>query len=444
MFDESFRSLPSAEECERSVLSSILKNPEFCLQTAMENGVTEESFHIYPHGLLFGFVKKRWEDDLPCELVELTQALRAEGVLENIGGPSYITQVYTFAPSEAHFSYHLSLLRNAQALRAVIENCTEAVNQAYANGAQGMDVLSEVIGKLERVQNAQDTSGQSKTKPIKDLLTHVLSNIEARTKGEEQEWLPLPWKQVKITRGGCAFIGARPAKGKSAMLMNAAEHLAIEHNEPVCFISLEMDPTQLAERALSTQSMVHTSAAKTLTTHEQLKIKEASIRLAGCPLYISDMPGATADEIIVEMRKVQRLHGVNVFFVDYIQYIGPSTNEEAHRDKLRIDSALMKMDVARKKLGMTHVFAAQLDRDADKMLGREMTMRLLSDTSLLEKIAYQVVMLGDRKDTDPLAEDRLMEANVVKNRCGSSGYFPMVFRKKYTLWEDDSSCVHYE
>jgi len=438
MFEDSVRPLPSAEECEKSVLSNIFQKPEFCLQEAVEAGVTKDSFHIHPHGLLFDYIRRRLDQDLPCDLIEVTQALRSDGILENIGGPAYITDLWGFSPTEQYFQYHVGLLRNSQALRAVIENCTQAVNKAYSCGAKGMEVLSETIRTLEEVQNAQDSAGENKTKSIKDLLGTVVDNIEARISGENQEWLPTPWRQVRFSRGGCCFVGARPSKGKSAFLLNLAEHLAIVCGEPACVMSLEMDPHQLAERALSSQSGIATTEkTDKITEKEMMKISAAAAKLSGAPLYISDMPGATADELIVEMRKVQRQHGVNTFFVDYIQDIGPSSNEESHRDKLRIDNALTKMDVARKKLKMTHVFAAQLDRDADGKTPREMTMRLLSDTSKLEKIAYQVLFLGDRKDADPMAEVKEMEAAIVKNRCGSSGYFPMLFHKKLTLWTDD-------
>ena len=314
--------------------------------------------------------------------------------------------------------------------------------QAGESGADGMGVLSSAIGSLESVRDGHETASAGKTKHVKELLPAVLDDIQARIDGESREWIPTPWRWVNITRGGAAIIAARPGKGKSAFLENLAKHMAVAHNEPTCMVSLEMSDKMLAERALSGESGVQTMSATVITKGEMEALRAAGKRLCDAPFYIADMPGATADEVIVEMRRIHRKHGVHTFCIDYIQDIGSANNDEAKNPKLRIDNALTKFDVFRKRLAkscgapITHVFAAQSDREADKLTAREMRMSLLSGSSQLEKIAFHVMFLGPCEKTVPTDDVLVMEANVVKNRMGNTGYFELAFHKKITKWTD--------
>jgi|GEM_PF-2407985 len=433
MFDSSSKAQPNACEAEKSILSSMLQEPSPYIDRALEDGLTPEMFYLPAHQTLFRVMV---EKDRNIELLSLTQHLADCGQLENIGGPAELTSIFTFVPTAAHFDHHLGIVKNKHTLRYLIAACTGSIGEACQSRDDGTMLMSRLISDLEAHLAHRDTSGRRKTKVLKECLPTVIDNIEARINGEAHEWLPLPWPSVRFVRGGAAFVGARPGKGKSAFLLNAVEHLAIHVGEPTCLISLEMSSAQLIERTLACQSGVHTTSRTNFDRRELSAIKITAERIIKAPLFISDMPGATADEIIVEMRRVQRIHRVNVFAIDYIQDIGPASNEEAHRDKLRIDNALSKFDVARKKLDMTHIFAAQLDRAADKTPVKEMTMGLLADTSRLEKIAYQILLLGDRPDGDPKASPWEMMAKVAKNRCGPTGCFPMKFDPKLTKWTE--------
>jgi len=432
MFDSSTKELPAALEPEKSVLSSILRDPDPYMDRAIESGLKPEHFSVPAHQTVYAAAM---EMDEGVELIGLTQLLADRGTLANCGGHAGVTELYTFAPSSGYFDHHLGIIRNKHSLRHLIAACSTAIGKAYANPDDAEALMTGLAADLE-AHISEGDGGERNTKHIKDLLPTVINAIEDRIHGNSQEWLPLPWRGIRITRGGAAFVGARPGKGKSAFLLNLVEHLALVAGEPSCIISLEMSADQLAERSLNSVSRVQTTSRSEFTKGDLRDLQGAANKLGSSPYYVSEMPGATADEVVAEMRRVQRLHGVNNFAVDYIQDIGSSSKEESHRDKLRIDNALTRFDVVRKKHGMTHVFAAQTDRSADDILPRDMKMGMLCDSSKLEKIAYQIIFLGIGEKFDAEADPLEMEACVAKNRCGTTGKFNMRFHRRITKWVD--------
>lgn len=431
------RPLPAADECEKAVLSSLLQEPDSLMPEAQELGLTADAFSYPAYAKLFSLVSERLDKGHSCELIAMTQELMGTDLLNALGGAAGFTEVYTYASTSASMPHHISTMRNAYALRSVISECTDAVSRAYTHGADGMEVLSSTIAKLDCVIAGHDSVRTSKTKHIKDLLPSIKEKIRDRMEGKSTEWLPLSWSLIPLSRGGNIFVAARPGKGKTAFLENIGRHLAVEHNEPTCIISLEMTDEMMAERSLSGQSGVNTMHRSGLTKREIPMLQEADAMLCGSPFYISDMPGATVDEILVEMRKMRRMFGVKNFLIDYIQKIRGRNTAEITSKKLCVDLALEEIDAFRKKHkkdGMTLVFAAQSDRKADGLTAREMQMNLLAESSELEKIAFQVVFLGPRKDMDPSEDVLKMEAHVAKNRCGNTGSVPMLFHKETTTW----------
>ena len=105
--DDVTRALPHALGPEKSLLSSMLQDPQEYVGVAIEERLTAEHFYLPSHSTLFGFLIELFEAGLEIELVSLVQKLLDRGLLDRVGGPAALTDLYTYAPSPGHFRHHL-------------------------------------------------------------------------------------------------------------------------------------------------------------------------------------------------------------------------------------------------------------------------------------------------------------------------------------------------
>ena len=95
--DDVTRALPHAVGPEKSLLSTMLQDPQEYIGKAEEEKLTAEHFYLPQHSTLFGFLRELYSAGVQVELVSLVQRLMASGLLEKCGGPGYLTDLYTYA-----------------------------------------------------------------------------------------------------------------------------------------------------------------------------------------------------------------------------------------------------------------------------------------------------------------------------------------------------------
>ena len=139
--DDVTRALPHALGPEKSLLSSMLQEPQEYIAVAIEEKLTAEHFYLPSHSTLFGFLIDLFEKNHEVELVSLVQRLLDKGQLERVGGAAAVTDLYTYAPSPGHFRHHLQHVKDKYVLRSIIRHSNEAIAQAY-------DAPDEVAGYL--------------------------------------------------------------------------------------------------------------------------------------------------------------------------------------------------------------------------------------------------------------------------------------------------------
>ena len=110
--------------------------------------------------------------------------------------------------------------------------------------------------------------------------------------------------------------------GKSALVANIADFVAVEKKLPVAFFSLEMSETELAHRFLACRAgIAGDKLRKGQVKSLWPKVLKASNQLAGAPIWID----TSSDLSILELRaKARRLYskagdGLGLIIVDYMQ-----------------------------------------------------------------------------------------------------------------------------
>src|SRR5690625_6579867 len=99
--------------------------------------------------------------------------------------------------------------------------------------------------------------------------------------------------------------------GKTALTLSMARNMAIDHNVPVAFFSLEMSSVQLITRLISSETGLSSETLRTgnLEKHEweQLNVKVKDLEAA--PLYIDDTPSLSIFDLRAKDRRLASQYG---------------------------------------------------------------------------------------------------------------------------------------
>jgi len=151
------RAMPHAQGPEKSILSSMLKDPEQWIGRAAEEGITRDHFYFPAHGILFDVLRDLNGKGTEIELVSLVQLLHDRGLLDSVGGPAAITDIFTYAPNAAHWAQHAALVKDKCTLRQIIRAGTAAVAEAFDNPEEVAQALDRAEAAMMAIRLGTET-----------------------------------------------------------------------------------------------------------------------------------------------------------------------------------------------------------------------------------------------------------------------------------------------
>src|SRR4029077_7618305 len=104
------RSLPSSEDGEKGVLCSLLLSPREVSDICVLS-LNPAAFYIPAHRTIYSVVLGFGEKSKPIDFVSLKQALKDRNQLEEIGGPEYLSALYSFVPTPTNTPHHTEMYR---------------------------------------------------------------------------------------------------------------------------------------------------------------------------------------------------------------------------------------------------------------------------------------------------------------------------------------------
>src|SRR5438477_8380712 len=253
------RAPPHSVEAEQGVLGSMLIAPQDAIPECVEK-ITEEYFYIPAHQTVYRVLVEQWNAGQAIDLITFTQTLRDQNLLETVGGAPFVTSLFTFVPTAANLNYYLEIVRDKYILRQIIVAATESVRRAYEEQDEVNNLLDEVEQRIFAVGEDR-FKGQMLT--MKDQVMEAIEAIEKLYErkggitGISTGFVEFDRMTSGLHGSEMIVIAARPSMGKTALVMNIAEHVAVEEKLPVGVFSLEMSSQQLVQRLLCSRARVN-------------------------------------------------------------------------------------------------------------------------------------------------------------------------------------------
>ena len=445
------RALPHAIGPEKSILSSMFQDPQQFIGLAIENKLTEDHFYQPAHGALFKVLLELFENNEPIELVSLSQTLMDRSLMTSVGGPSAVTEIYTYSPTHAHFEHHLNIVKDKYVLRSVIQHCTEAITRAYDDQEEVEELLDNVESQVLAIREGAE---RNKEETIADHMKTVIANFEAFIhRDEESRGLMTGYSEIdKMTNGlkpGEMFIvAARPSMGKTSLAMNLIEHFSLDLGLPAMMFSLEMGAFQLVERLLYARARFDKSKVMrgfTPVKADFKNIKTASEEIKNCKLIIDDTPGISINELRAKARRKKKEEDIQVIAIDYLQLMRSNSKQAQNSREREVAEISAGLKGLAKELNIPIIVLAQLNRGPESRVGTsggggKPRMSDLRESGSIEQDAdlvgllYRSAYYADNKE-DRDEEDGKAELVIAKNRNGPTGDVPLHFIKEIMRFE---------
>ena len=438
------RSLPFSEDAERGVLCSLLLSPRDVLDICQLK-ISRETFYIPARQIVYSIIAELVDANKPVDFITIKQALKDANLLDEIGGPEYLSSLFAFVPTAANAVYYIDLIREKHILRQLIFTCGRVTTQCYDNPEEIDALVDDVEQQIFAITNQ---SVQLEVRPAKELVMEAIEEIERLYENRGAiTGIPTGFIELdRMTNGLHAsemiVIAARPSMGKTAFAMNIAEHVSINVGKAVAIFSLEMSRQQLVQRLLCARAKVDLQRVRNgfLADRDFRNLTSAATALRDAKLFIDDTAGLSIVELRAKARRLKAQHDIQLVVIDYLQLLRGSSRRAQENRQLEISEISAGVKALAKELSIPIIVIAQLNRQPELRGGGKPRLSDLRESGSIEQDADLVGLLvrPEYYENDDEAKQELSgvaELIIAKQRNGPTGEVPLTFLKQFTRFE---------
>lgn len=435
--------VPWSQEAEQAVLGSVLYNPEAL--TAVAAIVDAEDYYLLRHQHIWRACMRAYEAHGTVDLLLVQQQLKAADMLGDVGGAAYLMELTNSVPTSMHAGVYAEIVAQSAARRQLIAAMQQAIPRLTDTRKDFEEAMGEAMALVEgaRAKAARRRTGE--------MIEHVMSRIydvyEARLNLRESAYgVPTGFRDVDWLIGGLqhgelTVIAARPRMGKSALLVQMADHISRNTEYGVAVFLNEMNRTNTVWRMLGQRTGLNTNAIRrphTITSPRQHKhLSEAFFSYIGQKMYINDNPKAGVSDFRAELALLQRLWGDKlVMFYDGMYRGEPERPYRSMRERFSLVSEELKTLAT--ELNIPLVTAHQLNREPDQRADHRPVLSDLAETGNIERDADVIAFIYREVIYDAnTASPNHAEIIVAKNREGPDGAVRLRFEPTTVSFHDN-------
>ncbi len=430
------RILPHSMEAEQSVIGAMIMDREAIVMAS--EIVTSEDFYSKQCGTLFEAMVELNDEGKPVDLVTLQDRLKEKDVPPEVNSLEFIRDLITAVPTSANIKYYADIVAEKAVLRRLIKLNEEIANTCYV----GRESLESILEDTEkRVFNLIQRRNTGEYVPIRQIVMNAMDQIERASKnkgnvtGIATGFIDLDYRTAGMQPSDLVLIAARPSMGKTAFVLNIAQHVAFKLNQTVAIFSLEMSKEQLVNRLFSLESKVDAQKLRTgnLSDNDWEKLIETAGIIGKSNLIIDDTPGITISEMRSKCRKYKLDSDLKMIIIDYLQLMSGSGGGRNDSRQQEISDISRSLKALARELGVPVLALSQLSRAVEQRPDHRPMLSDLRESGAIEQDA-DVVMFIYRddyynKDTE---KKGIAEIIVAKQRNGPIGTIELVWLPEYT------------
>jgi len=435
---------PQNLEAEQSLLAGVLIDPES--MNKVVDVVASDDFYRDDHAKIFELMLDLYEKSEPIDIVTMSSAAKDKGILEKIGGVTYLNTLVDLMPTSANITQYAKMVREKALLRSLMKVSTEIIEKGY-------EVETNIDGYVDDAEKMIFQISEKKFKPsfypVKDLVMENVKTIERLfQKKQTVTGLATGFVELdKMTSGlqpsDLIIVAGRPSMGKTAFCLNIAQNVALTDGGtvPVGVFSMEMSKEQLVMRLLSSESEVEFSKLRTgaLSGAEWPKLAQAADTLYKAPIFIDDSPGLGILELRARARRLKKEHDLSLLVIDYLQLMRGRSNTGGDRREQEISEISRFLKALAKELNIPVIAISQLNRMVEQREDKKPRLADLRESGAIEQDADLILFIYrdevyNKNPDNPLKG--VAEIIIGKQRNGPTGDIEVAFLDKYTTFRN--------
>jgi replicative DNA helicase len=429
---------PQSIEAEACVLGSMVLHAP-CIDIVV--GVTcAEHFYRPAHQLIYQALVDMRQSGKPIDLVLLREELKLRNQLEAVGGVEYLVSLAEGVPSAANAQYYAQIVRDKAMLRELIVAGTEMVQEAFDTRDAAGEVLDRAENRVFQIASQHIGDEAVSLNALLQKTFETLQEHDGRLiTGLASGYHPLDELTSGFQSGEMIILAARPSMGKTSLLLNIAENMAVVDKVPVLIFSLEMSKEQLAQRLLASHSRYDLRQMRRgmISAEDWTKLQLAAGDLEQAPIFIDDSPLLTILQLRAKARRLKATHDIQCVLIDYLQLMTYAGRADSRQEQITEISRGIK--ALARELRIPVVCAAQLNRGPTDRPTHRPRMSDLRESGSIEQDADVVALLHCEdyfhQGEEGYTPTDVTELIVAKQRNGPTGVVRFRFINSFTRFE---------
>ncbi|MBI5414301.1 replicative DNA helicase [Candidatus Peregrinibacteria bacterium] len=426
---------PQALDAERSVLGSILIDPESIIK--ISDLLNPDDFYSEANGNIYKAMTDLFTKQKPIDIITLVDALEETKLLDIVGGAATLGELATEVPSASHIFEYAQIVKKKSTLRKIIR---------AGDAVKGLGYIEEktVEELLEEAEKEIFTISQNFLRDrfihIKEILSsrfELFAELHESDDPQKIRGIPTGFRGLDKILGGfqssdLIVLAGRPSMGKTALALTFVLHAGLRQKKTIGVFSLEMSKEQLVDRMLASQMAVDSWKLQRgkLEDEDFQRMGQVMSDLNSASIFIDDSVGSSISELRAKARRLQMEHGLDMIVIDYLQLMTSGQVSLMGNRVQEISEISRSLKSLSRELHLPIIALSQLSRNVEARNDKRPILSDLRDSGAIEQDADVVLMIyRDDYYNEDSDYPGITEVWIRKHRNGPTGHTDLRFDK---------------
>lgn len=433
---------PHSQEAEQAILGGIMLDNQ--AWEKVSSTLCAEDFYRAEHRVLFENIAELSRKEQPFDVITIMEGLKSQQQLDEAGGEVYMFELANNTPSVANIGAYAKIVREKSVQRQLIGVANEIADTAYNPVGREVSELLD-IAETKVFAIAEQTGVEGGPEAIKSILVKTVERIDTlyhstdAITGMSTGLSDFDEMTSGLQPSDLIIVAGRPSMGKTTLVMNIAETVAIKEKKPVIIFSMEMPSDSLAMRMMSSLGRIDQNRIRTgkLFDEDWPRVTSAVHMLSEAPMFIDDQASLSPGEMRARSRRLAKEHGqLGLIVVDYLQLMKVPGFKVENRTA-EISEISRSLKALAKELSVPVIALSQLNRSLEQRQDKRPVMSDLRESGAIEQDADLITFIyRDEVYNDESPDKGMAELIIAKQRNGPIGKVRVAFIGKYTRFED--------
>ena len=436
---------PRDTDLEEVVLGALMLEKDAYMNVC--DILTPESFYDPVNQKIYDAICTLGLNQRPIDMMTVTEQLRQNGTLKDVGGAIHITELTARVYSAANIEFHAKIIAQKFLARRLITFASEIETDAFDESNDVEELLQRAEGKLFDISQNQLKREVMQVDPVLNLALEQIqtaANTKTGLSGLQTGYRELDKMTSGWQNSDLIIIAARPAMGKTAFVLSMAKNMAVDYNIPIGIFTLEMANVQLVKRLISNVADLEGEKIKSgqLTNEEWDRLNTTLRGVYGAPLYLDETPGLSITELRTKARRLVRERGVQMIMIDYLQLMNATGMKLGSREQ-EVSTISRSLKGLAKELNIPIIALSQLNRSTETREDKRPVLSDLRESGAIEQDADIVCFIHRPEYYTKSTEDAqgndirgLAELIGAKHRSGAVGDVKLRFVNRFARFEN--------